>query len=128
MQKANFTIRLTLIPSRLDPGRSKVRATLRLCDGRRFYFTSKSSVDTIVASRLFTSIGIPYNPENYDKHTYSVMSGLYKSIQEAMFNLLSVEGFKVEELTREQIKAEIKAEIVEWNKSHAGEGVEYDEK
>lgn len=124
MKRSDFTIRLTLIPSQLDPGRSKVRATLRLCDGRRFYFTAKSSVDTLTAKLLFDSTGRPFNVEKYDKKVYAVMRGLYNSIIEAMLNLLGVECYEVAELTREQVKAEIRAELATWNKRHAGEGAE----
>lgn len=123
MQKAKYTIRLALIKSQLDPDRSKVRATLRLCDGRRFYFTTKSSVTTNVAQIYFDSTGRPYDPENYNKKIYAVMGGLYKSIDEAMTNLIFVDGYEVQELTREQIKAEIKTELATWNKRHAEEGV-----
>lgn len=124
MQRSDFTIRLTLIPSQLDPGRSKVRATLRLCDGRRFYFTAKSSVPTLKAKAYFDSTGRPYDPENYDKKVYIAMGGLYSSIFDAITNLIYTDGNKIEELTREQVKAEIKTELATWNKRHAGEGVE----
>lgn len=52
------------------------------------------------------------------------MGGLYSSIFDAITNLIYTDGNKIEELTREQVKAEIKTELATWNKRHAGEGVE----
>lgn len=119
MKKANFTIRLTVRPSQLDPSRAKIRATLRLSDGRRIYFTSKGSVDTYTAQNLFDTTGRPYDCENYDKSVYRIMRGLYQSICESMMDLLHiVAGINIEDISTEEIRKNVSENMEIWNRNH----------
>lgn len=120
MKKTDYTIRLVLRPSRLDPDRAAVQITLRLSDGRRMYFTAKSSVPTQIAKYFFDTTGRPWNPEKYDKRTYNVLRGLYTSVQEAISTLLYVDCLPIGEVTREAVKKEFDENIAMWNKNHAG--------
>ena len=120
MKKADYTIRLVLRPSRLDPDRAAVQITLRLSDGRRMYFTAKSSVPTHIAKHFFDTTGRPWNPEKYDKRTYNVLRGLYTSVQESISTLLYVDCLPIEEVTREAVKKEFDENLAIWNKNHTG--------
>lgn len=122
MRKADFTIRLLLRRSQADPSRAAVRATLRLSDGRRMYFTSKGSVDYATARCFFTTDGLPYNPEKYDKNVYRIMRGMFMALQDAIMQVLDDVGYQVEDVTREAVKKEFDENSTVWNKNHGGEG------
>ncbi len=123
MKKNDYTVRLVVRPSQLDPGRAKVQASLRLSDGRRIYFTSKGSVDTFLAKNLFDTTGRPYDVERYDKSTYRIMRGLYTSIVEAMMDLLCIDSsVKVTDLSTDEIRGKVEEYLNVWNRNHSEEG------
>lgn len=84
------------------------------------YFTSKGSVDYATARYFFTTDGLPYNPEKYDKRTYNILRGMYTSLQDAIMDILAVDCTPVEEVTRGAVKKDFDANLAIWNKNHAG--------
>lgn len=103
MKKADYTIRLVLRPSQLDPDRAAVQITLRLSDGRRMYFTAKGSVDTAIAENEFDTMGRPNNPERYDKRTWLFLRGFYSLIENAINKTLR--NTALEDVTRSIVKS-----------------------
>ena len=120
MTKKDYTIRLVVRPSRLDPSRAKLQVQVRLSDGRRFFYTAPGSVDTQTAKNEFDSTGRPLNMEKYDKKCNWAMRILYDSARSAMAQILSVRNIPLEKVTRDMVVAEIAREWSFWPKAAKG--------
>lgn len=86
------------------------------------YFTSKGSVDYITAKNFFTTDGLPFNPEKYDKNVYRVMRGMFMAVQDAILQVLDDVDYRIEDVTREAVKKEFDENSTVWNKNHGEEG------
>lgn len=118
MTKKDYTIRLVVRPSRLDPSRAKLQVQVRLSDGRRFFYTAPGSVDTQTAKNEFDSTGRPYNMENYNKKCANSMWVLYNSARFAMSKIYDT--IPTDQITREMIATEIEKELSYWPKAAKG--------
>ena len=118
MTKKDYTIRLVVRPSRLDPSRAKLQVQVRLSDGRRFFYTAPGSVDTQTAKNEFDSTGRPYNMEKYDKKCANSMWVLYNSARFAMSKIYDT--IPADQVTREMIATEIEKELSYWPKAAKG--------
>lgn len=120
MTKKDYTIRLVVRPSRLDPSRAKLQVQVRLSDGRRFFYTAPGSVDTQTAKNEFDSTGRPYDMENYDKKCGKSMWLLHQCARGALRKIYDADKIPTDQITREMIATEIEKELSYWPKAAKG--------